>query len=140
MEAVQELHDCNFIFGAMPSLEQAIEPEVEREDPTLGLSFADGAEGDKDIVTFVKREEAISRGEIIEIGSDDEDDGEDEPDITSSEIVQMCEGLEKACIQRGELGCQFPELLRYLRRVQATVHQEQVLNAKQSTLETYFTQ
>jgi hypothetical protein len=47
MEAVHELQDCNFIFGAMPSLEQIIEPEV-----TLELSFADGTEGDREIVAL----------------------------------------------------------------------------------------
>ena len=50
---------------------------------------------------------------MIEIKSDEEE-GPEEPEISSAEILRMCKRLEKACLQRGGLDCQFEELFHHL--------------------------
>jgi len=58
--------------------------------------------GDK-IVEKVKYDMAIERGEMIEVDSESEDEGEEAEDkLTILEVSRLCEQLEDLCLHYGE--------------------------------------
>jgi hypothetical protein len=53
---------------------------------------------DDDIVAEVRREEAVKHGEVIEVDSDDETDDNEEGNLTSAEMMSLCQQLERASL------------------------------------------
>ena len=94
LDAVAELARRNRIFDRPPTLEEILDPveeQVLRESP---YTFEDGDAG---IVAEVRREEAITKGEIIEVDSDSEDE-EKVPDMSKADISNLCLQLEKVSL------------------------------------------
>ncbi|KAJ7861116.1 hypothetical protein B0H14DRAFT_2576258 [Mycena olivaceomarginata] len=105
----------------MPSIDDLLDPPEERYVEE-GREFSE----DADIVAFVRHEEAVARGEIIEVDSDDEDEVEDDP------APEM--GTADVCLTKGDPTQSF-ELSQALRLFRGHVQREVVLNARQTTLE-----
>ena len=87
------------------TLEEVLNPLIEQEDAdSEEITFQDGEAGVAEIVSLVKRREAISKGELViekDEESDDDDDDEEEPsrpELTNAEIIELCEKLEFACL------------------------------------------
>ncbi|KAG2119173.1 uncharacterized protein F5147DRAFT_802054 [Suillus discolor] len=96
--------------------------------------------GDNEIVEEVRRQMAIERGDIIELDSDSEDGDEDEnvtPEYTLTQVFMLCQQLEDACLQFGELELSF-DLSKRLRAIRAGVRREEIRGAKQTTIDSYF--
>ena len=77
---IRELEQRNQIFEGTPSADTFIEPEFEREVEDVPIRT------DDELVAEVLREQAIERGEIVEIEDDDECE-EGEPAMTMREVL-----------------------------------------------------
>ena len=88
--------------------------------------------GDNAIVTDVQREEAVAWGEIVEVGSDSEDDEVTVPCMSRTAMLNLCQQL-KACCLEVDANCSF-ELSRNLHRFRAHVRLAELREAKQTTL------
>jgi len=92
--------------------------------------------GDSSIADEVRREIAIANGEVIEVDSDDDDD-EVGPSVTCKHILDLCQQLEVGCMQYG-----YPQfsldLSSQLQKFRANLRREELLSAKQSSLEQFF--
>ncbi|KAG2076030.1 hypothetical protein BDR04DRAFT_1090855 [Suillus decipiens] len=98
--------------------------------------------GDKAIADEVRREVTIASGEVIEIDSDDDDDDDDDDDSAAAlitprtDLLHLCQQLEVGCnvMQYGDP--QFSlNLLSQLRVFRAQLRREELLNARQTSLE-----
>src|SRR6267154_3967990 len=56
------------------------------------------------------------------------------PEYTSTQVITLCQQLEDACLQFGELGVSF-HLSKQLRELRACVRKEEILGAKQTTID-----
>ncbi|KAG0703277.1 hypothetical protein DFH29DRAFT_874538 [Suillus ampliporus] len=54
-------------------------------------------EDDDAIVAEIQRRQGIRSGELVEVESDDEDEG-DQPKVCAAELIPLCEKLEAACV------------------------------------------
>ncbi|KAI6001165.1 hypothetical protein EDD15DRAFT_2229960, partial [Pisolithus albus] len=107
------------------------------EEKEVGQSDYD-FDGDEAIIAQVRYEEAVNRGEIVEIESDDEDSepGYRETEMGMSEAIQLCEKMERVCITYGT-----PEtavdLSRRLRQFRIMMRGKEGMQLKQSTLDAW---
>ena len=143
MKTVKELKDRGCLRGDA-TLEEVLNPLIEQEDAdSEEITFQDGEAGVAEIVSLVKRREAISKGELViekDEESDDDDDDEEEPsrpELTNAEIIELCEKLEFACLDKPDLSCNI-ELAHNLRVFRAHARKDQFQNAKQTSIDTYF--
>ncbi|THH13043.1 hypothetical protein EUX98_g9765, partial [Antrodiella citrinella] len=135
IERVTELKERNRLFGDVPNVEDLVNPPVEEEYPDeCPFEF----NGDLDIVEKVQHEMAVQHGEVIEIDSDDEDEEADSEPIGSKAIVELCAQMEAVCLQRVAEDDDSLQLMSLLRRLRGRVHREEMLNAKQTTLDSFF--
>ncbi|KAJ7842646.1 hypothetical protein B0H14DRAFT_2586208 [Mycena olivaceomarginata] len=65
---------------------------------------------------------------------EEEDEPEGEPDLTTAEMLSLCQKLEKACLTKGQPD-QSMALADHLRHFRANVQREEFLAAKQVTLD-----
>jgi hypothetical protein len=83
---------------------------------------------------------AIERGDIMEVDSDNEDGNKAEnvmPEYTFTQVFMLCQLLEDACLQFGELEVLF-DLSKRLWAFRACVCREEICGAKQTTIDSYF--
>jgi hypothetical protein len=94
--AIKELKQRNQIFEGAPSADVYIEPSSEREVEVVPVRTED------ELVAEVLRERAIEKGDVVEV-EDDKSEGEDEPVMTTKEILLSAGQLQRALLSRGEL-------------------------------------
>ena len=88
------------------------------------------------IVAEVQHEMAVARGDVIEL-EDSEDDAEDDEDLpTRGEVIKLC---KKVCLDYGDVDFSL-ELPHQLHRYRAKLLQAALLDSKQTSLDSYFTQ
>ena len=130
------LRDHNRIFGAQLTMDEILEPREEIVISEPMFQF----ENDMAIATAVQYQMAVERGDIIEVNSDDEEDVQPKmTPMSSSEIVLLCEKLEIACISQSHAGASL-ELIRHVCKFCGEMHQEELQNMKQTSLDSYFRQ
>ncbi|KIK76074.1 hypothetical protein PAXRUDRAFT_170975 [Paxillus rubicundulus Ve08.2h10] len=136
MESISQLKACNRIFGELLTLDQFLEPSEEAE---IGDSL-EFEGGDETIVAVVSWEMAERKGEVIEVEeSDDNDDAE--PEISRMDTLNLCQQLEAACLQHGEVSSPVSlDLMRNIQLFRAHLRREELLHAQQTTLHSFFTQ
>jgi hypothetical protein len=137
MDSVGGLKSRNRILGEPPTIEELFDPVEEREVGDHDYKFPGG---DKEIVEEVRRQMAIERGDIMEVDSDSEAGDEDEnvmPEYTFTQVFTLCQQLEDACLQFGDLELSF-DLSKRLRAFRAGVRREEIRGAKQTTIDLYF--
>ncbi|KAJ7580749.1 hypothetical protein C8J56DRAFT_1057696 [Mycena floridula] len=66
-----------------------------------------------------------------------DDDGPDHLEVTNTEIIEMCEKLEFACLDKPDLACNL-EVAYNLRVFRAHARKEQFQNVQQTSIETFF--
>ena len=127
MSSVKMLKSQNRIFGRLPTIAELISPpeEQESEDNLQRLN-------DDEIVAQVHYERAVEQGEIIEIESEDEEDENAPPQVTTTKALEMCKMLSGFCLDTGADSAM--ELSRVLRHFRAELSQEYMQNMKQPTL------
>ena len=69
-----------------------------RQGPMLELNWSDEA-----IMAEVQHEMAVAKGEVIEVETDDDDDNTPEPSILCAETMSMCQLLEHAAKEHGDI-------------------------------------
>jgi hypothetical protein len=121
---ISELEGRNRIFEGAPSADAYIEPDVEKEVEATPIRT------DDELVAEVLREQAIESGEIIEV-EDNESEEDDEPEMTTNEILLSISKLRKALLTRGEICI---HTTRILAQAQDEILSEQIRNARQTTL------
>ncbi|KAG2353262.1 hypothetical protein BDR07DRAFT_1496605 [Suillus spraguei] len=117
MNSVGGLKSRNQIFGKPPTIKELLDPVEEREVGDHDYKFLGGD------------------NEIVE-----EDGNEDENatlEYTFTQVFMLCQQLEDACLQFGELKLSF-DLSKWLRAFRACVHREEICGAKQITIDSYF--
>ncbi|KAG2143163.1 hypothetical protein BD769DRAFT_1636819 [Suillus cothurnatus] len=138
MDSVGGLKSRNRIFGEPLTIEEILDAVEEREvGDDCDYEFPGG---DNEIVEEVQRQMAIERGDIMEVDSDSEDGDEAEnvtPEYTFTQVFTLCQQLEDACLQFGELEVSF-DLSKRLRAFRACVRREEIRGAKQTTIDSYF--
>jgi hypothetical protein len=138
MDSVGGLKSHNRIFGELLTIEEILDPVEEREvGDDCDYEFPGG---DNEIVEEVRRQMAIERGDIMEVDSDSEDGDEAEnmmPEYTFMQVFTLCQQLEDACLQFGELEVSF-DLSKRLQAFRACVRREEIHGAKQTTIDSYF--
>jgi hypothetical protein len=132
MQSINNLKARNRIFGKLPTIDEILDPAEERdmgESPTY-----EG--GDKAIADEVRREIAIANGKILDIDSDSDDDDVHES-ITRTDLLDLCQRLEVGCMQYGDP--QFSlNLSSQLRIYRGSLRREELLTAKQTSLDQFF--
>ena len=69
--------------------------------------------------------------------SDDEDISDDRPKLSTAEPIGLCEQLEAGCIARVNADSSF-DVIHNLRRLRGVLRHEEIQNAKQATLDTFW--
>ncbi|PBK65630.1 hypothetical protein ARMSODRAFT_1022079 [Armillaria solidipes] len=129
-----ELKERNHIHGAVPTLEDLLNPAEEEEIGEPEYQFG----SDEEIIEVARYQLAVERGEIQEIEEDEEeeDEGDEgEPLITSEQGIELCRKLEILCNMHGDVDIS-SELQAHLRRFQGVLFKETQANLKQVSLET----
>ena len=135
-DAISELQARNRIFRTSPTLDDFIKPKDELEDPDSMADIFQG--GDKAIVAKVVQEMAEQNSEVINVDSDD--DESITPDIPRSEAINLCERLTEACLQHSDASSDLAiDLLTQLRCFHGFLHRKELIHAKQTTLDDFFT-
>jgi hypothetical protein len=125
--AIKELEERNRIFEGAPSVDAFIEPDIEREVEVVPIRT------DDELVGEVLREQAIEKGEIVEIEDDECDDEEPEmTSMTAGEILTSISKLRKALLSRGDLCVRTAKTLAL---VQDEISRQEMRNAHQITLD-----
>jgi hypothetical protein len=133
--SLQELRTRNCIFGEPPSLDEFLEPAEEQE--VEGSFEFEG--GDKAIVAAVQKEIAEKVGEVIEVSDDEEDLDSAEPVISRSETLALCQQLQGACLQFGNVDSLLPlELLKQIHLFHAQLRHNELLHGTQTTIDSFF--
>jgi len=131
MKTVEQLQDRRRIIGAPLTIDEMLDPSVENINE--GTVYND----DDAIVAEIKHRQAIRSGEIVEVESDDEDTGDDKLKLSTMELIGLFEQLEAACIARVNADSSF-DIIHKLRRFRGVLRREEVQNAKQATLDTFW--
>jgi len=132
MGSINGLKERKRIFGTLLTIDEILDPAEERDNGDL-LNFEGG---DKAIADEVRCEIAVVNGEVVEIDSDDESE-EDGPSFTRAELLKLRQQLETGCMQHGDP--QFSlNLTSQLRLFRAKLRREELLNAKQTSIDCYF--
>jgi hypothetical protein len=135
LTSVQNLKDCNHIFGDLPTIDELINPIGESE--ILADSPYAFPGGDLEIVAEVKHEERVRKGEA----TDESDDGEEEPGCTvsQSEAVMLSGKLEHAILTYlGDNNDTPWPLIEGLRKFRAQLRRDDLLNSQQASITSYF--
>ncbi|KIK83358.1 hypothetical protein PAXRUDRAFT_803830 [Paxillus rubicundulus Ve08.2h10] len=133
-ESVRTLKSHNHIFGTPLTVDKILDPVEERDVGDLE-SLADGSiEG---IADKVRWEMAIANGEITEIEDDDDVDDDEAESFSHADLISLCQQLEAGCMQYGDPTSSF-NLSWLLSKYCAGLHQEELLNATQTLLDSYF--
>ncbi|KAJ3794168.1 hypothetical protein GGU11DRAFT_690352, partial [Lentinula aff. detonsa] len=139
MEIIADLKTRNRIFGETPTLEELVDPVEEKEISESAFHYGEDAE--KKIVDQVNYEQAVKRGEIVEIEEDDdEDDGP--PDVSLSELLGNLKLAKEQCltsqIDSPGVAEEALKLTEQLRKFRGQVQKLQLLKAKQVPITNYF--
>ena len=136
-QSISDLQACKCIFGTPPTLDEFLEPKEEAETrDSVAADIFNGPGGDQAIVAEVVRVTAEKNNEVIEIDSDDEGKPR-KPDISHAETINLCEKLMEACLQHGDSSSDLPlNLLTYLHFC-VCLCQEELLHARQTTLDVF---
>jgi hypothetical protein len=135
MEKVAELRRRNRIHGPPLTIDELVAPVAEDEVGEHEFIFENG---DADIVKRVLHDEAVQRGDIVEVESEDEEDGAQGPQtvpVSNRQMQDMCRMLEAASLQSQlSMGTELPRLLR---RFRGELVQAEQRSAKQTTLDAF---
>ena len=135
MESVEKLKARNRIFGPLLSIDDLISPIEEKESLEDSPHAFPG--GDHEIVGQVRHEIQVQNGEVIEVDDDDSDDeGNLDINVSHRDTIDLVTKLKRLSIKFG--GSSTLELTRQLRKFRGFLHHEELLNAKQRSLEEYF--
>jgi hypothetical protein len=96
--------------------------------------------GDEEIVEQVQHQIAVDNGEVMVVDSESDGDNEveSEPKLSTAEIMTMCQQLEGVCREKmGGSDCVY-HLSQNLRRFRGYLRREELKNAKQMTLDQFF--
>ena len=93
-------------------------------------------EDDMAIIAEVRRWEAVRKGDIIEVDSDNDDDGDSAPAVTTVELMELCQTLEAGYISWAGADASL-DFLRHVRAFRAQLRYEDTKNAVQTTLHRY---
>ena len=108
-----------------------------KEEAEVGKLMHQFEGGDAGIVAEVRHQMAVEHGNIVEINSEDEEDIQPMTPISCSEIIQLCEKLEMACLTQIDVDTLL-ELTRQLRRFRGVMRHKELQNMKQTTLNSYW--
>ncbi|KAH7929555.1 DDE-domain-containing protein [Leucogyrophana mollusca] len=136
MDSVENLKNRKRIIGQPPTVDEILAPVEEKE---VGDSVHRFEGGDTAIVAEAQRQLAVERGEVIEVDSDDEDDEDKAPVLSHADLTRICEQLEVACISYGDSESSL-DLSRHLRRFRALIRHDELMNARQTTLNSFWQQ
>ena len=125
--AIKELEQRNRIFEGAPSADAFIEPEIETEVEVVPIRT------DDELVSEVLREQAIEKGEIVEVEDDEYE--EEEPEMAVREILLSISKLRKALLSRGDHCVRTAKMLAL---AQDEIAREEMKNAQQTTLDGWF--
>ena len=125
--AIEELKQRNQIFEGVPSTDAYIEPEIERKVEKLPIQT------EEELVAEVLREQAVERGDIVEVIKDECE--EDEPEMTTREILSFMMRLHRALLSWGDLCVRMAKMLTL---AQDEVTREEMQNAQQTTFDRWF--
>ncbi|KAF8215669.1 hypothetical protein K438DRAFT_1748584 [Mycena galopus ATCC 62051] len=133
---VADLKKRKHIFGTPPTVEELLNPPEELE---IGENVFVFEGGDAEIIATAQHQLAVERGEVevINVDSDSEDgeDGEDDgPQASSAEVRALCEKLKGLCVGHGGS----LDLQRQLRQFRGALRREELLNAKQVPIDSFF--
>ena len=133
---VNELVKCRRIIGQPLTLDKMLNPIQEKQDGDSHLQF-EGS--DEAIISQVKYETAVEKGEIIEVGSKESGDEEEEcqAGLSHQEIAEMCQKLENLCLQYGSPDDSL-DIAHQICHLHIHVRQEMVKNARQTMLDQWF--
>ena len=128
---------CNCVFGELLTADEMLDPPEERED-----GDSDQYDGHTDVVMAimeeVHNEMSIEKGEIIEVQSDNEDNGLQANKLLScTSLISLCTEIQASCLQYGDPQLAF-ELSENIRRYRAQLCREETMNVKQTRLDNYF--
>ena len=125
--AIKELEQRNLIFEGAPSADAFIEPEIETEVEVVPIRT------DDKLVSEVLREQAIEKGEIVEV--EDDECEEEEPEMAVREILLSISKLRKALLSQGDHCVRTAKMLAL---AQDEIAREETKNARQTTLDGWF--
>lgn len=129
--SINVLKSRNRIFGLVPTVEEFVNPDCELE---FGAKEFDFPGGDEEIAAQVQHEEAVARGDVIEIESDDDSIHEEAAEnFTTKQTIHLCEQLERAALSAP---VDVPlEMIVGMRKMRAALGRYEMKNAKQTTLD-----
>lgn len=130
--AIDELKVRKRIIGTPLTLEEMLNPI---EDQEIGDSMYRFEGGDDEIVATVQRELEMEAGDIMEV--DESDDEAEEKELTTKQVMELCQQMETLCIKHGSFGDSLG-LAKHLRQYRIHLNQEQAQKAKQTTLDNFF--
>ena len=136
MKSVNDLKARNRIIGPLLTIDEILDPAEERETADLP-GFPDGDGLDKAIADKVRHEVAVKNGDAADIDSDDDAEGDDGPSFTRTQLLDLCQQLEIGCMQHGDPQSAL-HLSSELRIFRAKLRREELLNAKQTSIDSYF--
>ena len=94
--------------------------------------------GDDEIVATVQHEFEIEAGGIIEVDqSDDKAEEEREKELTTKQVIELCQQMETICIEHGSFRDSLG-LAKHLRQYRIHLNQEQAQKVKQMMLDHFF--
>ncbi|KIK74900.1 hypothetical protein PAXRUDRAFT_174362 [Paxillus rubicundulus Ve08.2h10] len=118
MLSVNALQKCNCVFGEPLSLDEILDPAKEQDIDNSESSTKLAA--DEAIAAPVCQEMAVAHGEVIEVGSDNDDDNEDSGStLTHQSTLELCQQLKSVCLVFGDAGSSL-KLLRNSRYFELT--------------------
>ena len=126
-----ELKQRNHIYGKVPTLEDILNLV---EELKIGNSAYLFEEGDAEIVAQVRHEQAVARGDIIEVGSESESNEGNGPGMSSETMMDLCRQLEVCCLDI-DAECSL-ELSRNLCRFRAHLMTSRCLRHQRSLVRT----
>ena len=85
----------------------------------------------------VRHEVAVKNGDAVDIDSDDDAEGDDGPSFMRTQLLDLCQQLEIGCMQHGDPQSTL-HLSSELRIFHAKLRREELLNAKQTSIDSYF--
>ncbi|KAJ7850778.1 hypothetical protein B0H14DRAFT_2581769 [Mycena olivaceomarginata] len=113
------------------SIDELLDPADERE---IGQALYELPAEVSDIIAQVVHEEAVARGDVMDVDEDDDEtDAEDGPELSSTAIIDICRTLEKVCLAKGDPTASMV-LANNLRQFRGQIQKEAATNARQITL------
>ncbi len=133
-ESVTELKNRKRIVGTPLTLEEMLNPVEEQEVGDSPYRFEGG---DDDIIATVQREQDLQAGRIIEVDElEDDEDPEAGQELTTAEVMQLCQQMESLCMKYGAFSSSL-QLSRDIRKYRIHLTKEQTKKSTQSRLDQY---